>query len=207
MTSRTARKMVILLNSLLCIWILLHISLMIARFFGASWIQGNYVYLWGRLYVYGFFPVTCLIFIGLFLRFIRSGWRMLRHLRWSFLLLCTFFIMLLLNRVYLRHYSLDDKVELSVQNDSPVKIKYAKIHGRHELVEMENLLPGNRKDTLFYGSDIDYHTRNHYENQIFISYMIGGHWYKHQIVGTWRVIREKISVNIVSGDSVGVRSW
>src|SRR5690606_23631870 len=122
----------------------------------------------------------------------KSGLKGLKELRWNFILLTIFIIMLSLTGQLNKFYGFKNKIILSVGNKMEELIDIIRIYGRHDLIEIKDLKQGDRKYIEFRGKNIDYKTKNYLENRIYVDYYSSKEWSSELIVGPWTVMMDTL---------------
>jgi len=187
----------------LVVTILLTIYLSIATITNMKTVQGYNSLGWGYLYVYFLLPLTIILFLILTANYIfKSGIKGLKELRWNFILLTIFIIMLSLTGQLNKFYGFKNKLILSVGNKMKEPIDILRIYGRHDLIEIKDLKQGDRKYIEFRGKNIDYKTKNYLENRIYVDYYSSKEWSSELIVGPWTVLIDTLKIDLIKKDSI-----
>ncbi len=166
-------------------------------------VQGYNSLGWGYIYVYFLLPLTIILFLVLTANYIfKSGLKGLKELRWNFILLTIFIIMLSLTGQLNKFYGFKNKIILSVGHKMEEPIDILRIYGRHDLIEIKDLKQGDRKYIEFRGKNIDYKTKNYLENRIYVDYYSSKEWSSELIVGPWTVMMDTLKIDLIKKDSI-----
>jgi hypothetical protein len=160
-----------------------------------------------------FYVLLSLVIIGLVIFFVLfivislRKWRQLKVLRWSFVWLSIFFILLVFFGNIRRQYYWHGSIPISVENRSGMAIDFLQVYGRHDNLELQDLQNGQTIDSVFYGHAIDYDARNSFENRIYMRFQAKGKWHDHIVAGKWVYFNNSLLIRIHAPDSVNVDLW
>lgn len=200
------KKLKLSLTFAIVVSILLNIYLAFAVFVNANSVKGYSSLAWGQLYVYFLFPLIIIQFIILTVYYLKVfGLYGLGNLKWQFILVCIFVIMLQGTGLLGKFLVFKAKFPISITNNSNISFDYIKIYGRHDLIEIMDLKPFEKTIVDFRGMRIDHTTKNYLENRIQMDFLSNKKWRTEVIVGTWRVITEDtLKVTFHERDSISI---
>lgn len=170
----------------------------------------GYNYLgWVFLFVYFLYPVTIIGIIVLSVSYLRKfGFvKGVINLRWEFLIIISQVLLLLASSQLNTHLAINNKLVLVVKNETDQTISPVYVYGRHEKVKISALKSQQTEKLRYRGKNIDYKTKNDFENRIVVEYKDKDSWKRQTVVGMDRSILDSLTIKFVDKDSVIAEIW
>ena len=188
----------------LVVTILLTIFLWVAVGTDAKIVEGYNGLGWAYLYIYFLLPLIVLLFLILSVSYaVKSGLKGLSNLKWNFLLVTVFVIMVSSIAPLNKALGFSKKVVILLSNRAESPIEVLRIYGRHDLVEARDLASEQNAFIEFRGVNIDYETKNHFENRLQVDYYSNKKWKTKRLLWEWTVMTwDTLKIEFHEMDSV-----
>lgn len=170
----------------------------------------GYNYLgWVFLFAYFLYPATIIGIIVLSFSYLRKfGFvKGIINLRWEFLIIVCHVLLLLASSQLNSHLAINNRLLLVVKNETDQTIGPVYVYGRHEKVKISALKSQQTEKFRYRGKNIDYRTKNDFENRIIVEYKNKDSWRRETVVGTHRGILDSLIIKFVDEDSVVAEVW
>ena len=114
---------------------------------------------------------------------------------------------LLLWKLYSFTYEKNNKINVTVINQTEKGISNIQLIGRNAKTKIDTLAPKQSVTFIFKGKRINYQTDNDYENEIRLLYYYENKWRENKVLGgfaRWKEISNDWKIKIHSADSINL---
>lgn len=120
-------------------------------------------------------------------------------------------LLFIISSIFIRNVVIkkENQINIDIANLTGLGISNIKLEGRNAKSEIDTLAPNSKYSLNFQGKNINYKTKNDFENEISLHFFYDDKWREIKIVGgfnKWKVLNKDLEINIHSEDSIELKS-